>query len=71
MTSKELYQRIRAETYDRDIGQNGWLLAAELEQFVDRLIVGGCRCASARAANRASSINPPVPSTRVLSRQDP
>ena len=39
MTAKELYRWIRAETYDRDIGQNGWLLAAELEQFVDRLSV--------------------------------
>ncbi|HSH74922.1 MAG TPA: methyltransferase domain-containing protein [Longimicrobiales bacterium] len=36
----ELYAGIRAATYDRDIGQNGWLTASEQDLFLEWLSVG-------------------------------
>lgn len=48
--ASDLYAGIRAATYDRDIGQNGWLTAAEQDLFLewlrlesdDRLLDVGC-----------------------------
>ncbi|MBT8401947.1 MAG: class I SAM-dependent methyltransferase [Rhodothermia bacterium] len=36
----DLYAQIRSETYDEDIGQNGWLTAAEQDLFVKWLDLG-------------------------------
>ena len=38
--ASRLYAQIRADTYDEDIGQNGWLTAAEQDLFVEWLGVG-------------------------------
>lgn len=35
--ARRLYARIRAATYDEDIGQNGWLTASEQDDFLDWL----------------------------------
>ena len=52
-----VYRQIRAVTFDQDLGQTGWLTAAELSGFVSRLrLTASCRALDVACGSGGASV---------------